>query len=144
VKTSVFSSLLVWPTRLVLAALLVLGTSSWCAQTKPTEGSAPNDSPVFDSFRQLEMLPGYRMVFTLVPRDPRLAKMMSEGMGFVPMEETVQRSARQVTMHMKIPAMDQPGTIDDWEIRAVVKDAVAHASSLPLLFGVVCGLATRC
>jgi len=30
-----------------------------------------------------------------------------------------------VSMHMKMPAMDQPGTIDDWEIRAVVKDGRA-------------------
>ncbi len=54
--------------------------------------------------------------------DPRMAQMTAKGMGLTPAETISKGGARQVTMHIKLPAMDQPGTIDDWEIRAVVQN----------------------
>jgi hypothetical protein len=47
------------------------------------------------------------------------------GMGMGAMEKLVQGNTTQVVMHMKMPAMDQPGTMDDWEFRAVAKDGRA-------------------
>jgi hypothetical protein len=92
------------------------------AQSKPAGVPVPEDSPLFAAFKQLEKQPAYRMTMTAVSNDPRMAQMAAMGMGFSPAETVVKGGARQVTMHMKMPAMDQPGTIDDWEIRAVVQN----------------------
>ena len=42
-----------------------------------------------------------------------------------PAELIVQGNTRQYVMHYQMPAMDQPGTVDDWEIRAVVQNGRA-------------------
>jgi hypothetical protein len=99
-----------------------IGTLPAFAQTKPAGVPIPEDSPFFAAFKQLEKQPAYRMTMTAVSNDPQMARMAAMGMGFSPAETVVKGGARQVTMHMKMPAMDMPGTIDDWEIRAVVQN----------------------
>ena len=88
-------------------------------------GPTAEDSPLYKSFNQLKDQPSYRVTINMEMKDPRMAKMAASGMGMGPMEKVVQGNTTQVTMHMKMPAMDEPGTIDDWEIRAVVKDGRA-------------------
>lgn len=83
---------------------------------------AAEDSPLFKAFNQLQTQSSYRVTINMEMKDPRMAQMAANGMGMGPMEKVVQGNMTQVSMHMKMPAMDQPGTIDDWEIRAVVKD----------------------
>jgi len=82
----------------------------------------PEDSPVFNAFRQLEkQTDGYRMRMQMQASDPRMAQMMqSTGMGG--MDKIVKGNTTQVSMHMKVPATDIRGQVDDWEIRAVVRD----------------------
>jgi hypothetical protein len=91
------------------------------AQTKPTGVPVPEDGPLFAAFKLLESQPAYRMTVTMEPRDPRMAQ-MAKSMGMSPTEHVVKNGVHQVIMHWKMPAMDQPGTIDDWEIRAVVQN----------------------
>jgi hypothetical protein len=81
-----------------------------------------DDSPVFNAFRQLEkQTDGYRMHTEMQASDPRMARMMqSAGMGG--MEKIVKGNTTQVSMHMMVPATDVRGQVDDWEIRAVVRD----------------------
>jgi hypothetical protein len=92
------------------------------AQTKPAGVPVAEDSPLFTAFRLLEKQPAYRMTMTAEPSDPHMAQMMAKGMGMSPAETVVKGGVHQATMHWKMPAMDQPGTIDDWEIRAVVQN----------------------
>ena len=105
----------------VLAAFLCLAVQGR-AQTKPAGVSVPEDSPLFNAFKLLEKQPAYRMTMTAEPSDPRMAQMMAKGMGMSPAEHVVKNGVHQVMMHWKMPAMDQPGAIDDWEIRAVVQN----------------------
>lgn len=82
----------------------------------------PEDSPVFNAFRQLQkQTDGYRVRTGMQASDPRMAQMMqSAGMGA--MEKIVKGNTTQVSMHMKVPATDIRGQVDDWEIKAVVRD----------------------
>ena len=80
---------------------------------------ATEDSPVYKAFTQLKGQSSYRMTINIESKDPRMAQMAAMGMGMGAMEKLVQGNTTQVVMHMKMPAMDQPGAIDDWEIRAV-------------------------
>lgn len=57
--------------------------------------------------------------------DAKFAQMTAQGLGMSPGELTVQGGTRQFVMHMRIPATDVKGTIDDWEIRSVVRDGRA-------------------
>jgi len=84
----------------------------------------PLDSPLYTSFLQLKTRPAYRVVMNMVSNDPRVAQMMAQGT-LSPGELLVQGNTRQYVMHMKIPATDLPGTIDDWEIRSVVQNGRA-------------------
>lgn len=86
---------------------------------------AAEDSPLYKAFNQLKDQSSYRVTINMEMKDPRMAQMAAKGMGMGAMEKVVQGNTTQVSMHMKMPAMDQPGTIDDWEIRAVVKDGRA-------------------
>ncbi len=86
---------------------------------------AAEDSPVFKAFNQLKGQSSYRMTINIESKDPRMAQMAASGMGMGAIEKLVQGNTTQVVMHMKIPAMDQRGAIDDWEIRAVAKDGRA-------------------
>lgn len=80
------------------------------------------DNPVFTAFRQLEKQnDGYRVRTAMQSSDPRMAQMMQQaGMGA--MEKIVKGNTTQVSMHMKVPATDMRGQVDDWEIKAVVRD----------------------
>ncbi|MBZ5685441.1 MAG: hypothetical protein LAP86_10420 [Acidobacteriia bacterium] len=80
---------------------------------------ATEDSPVYKAFTQLKGQSSYRMTINIESKDPRMAQMAAMGMGMGAMEKLVQGNTTQVVMHMKMPAMDQRGAIDDWEIRAV-------------------------
>jgi hypothetical protein len=85
----------------------------------------PLDSPLYTSFTLLEAQPAYRMVMTMESTDAKFAQMTAQGLGMSPGELTVQGGTRQFVMHMRIPATDVKGTIDDWEIRSVVRDGRA-------------------
>jgi hypothetical protein len=99
-----------------------IGALPALTQTKPAGVPVPEDSALFKAFKQFEKQPAYRMTLTVEPSDPHMALMMARGMGCSPIETISKGGARRVTMHVKIPAMDQPGTIDNWEIRAVVRN----------------------
>lgn len=58
---------------------------------------------------------------TMVTSDPQMAQMMAQ-MGFAPTETTVAGGTRQVSIHMKMPATDVPGQVDEWEFRAVSRN----------------------
>ena len=99
-------------------------------QVKPPGIPIPDDSPVFNSFRELEKQPAYRMTMAMESNDPRMAQAAAQGLAISPADVVVKNGVKQVVMHMKMPAMDQPGTIDDWEIRAVAQNGrVGHIIS---------------
>ena len=123
------------PTFLIACASTGIGVLLAFAQTKPAGVPVPEDSALFKTFKQLEKQPAYRMTMTAEPSDPHMALMMAKELGFSPMETISRGGAQRVTMHVKLPAMDQPGMIDDWEIRAVVQNGrgarVITSPSLP-------------
>jgi hypothetical protein len=80
----------------------------------------PLDSALYTSFERLKTQPGYRMVMTMHTTDPQMEQ-MAQSM-FSPAELLVEGNTRQYVMHYKMPAPDLPGTVDDWEIRAVVQN----------------------
>jgi hypothetical protein len=82
----------------------------------------PMDSTLYTSFERLKTQPGYHMVMTMQTNDPMAAMAQSI---FSPQEMLVVGNTRQYTMHYKMPATDVPGTVDDWEIRAVVQNGRA-------------------
>jgi hypothetical protein len=83
----------------------------------------PMDSVLYTSFARLKTQPGYHMVMTMQTNDPKMAAMAQSI--FSPQEMVVVGNTRQYTMHYKMPATDVPGTVDDWEIRAVVQNGRA-------------------
>ena len=83
----------------------------------------PLDSALYTSFIRLKTQPGYRMVMSMQTSDPQMAAMAQSI--FTPGELVVEGNTRQYTMHYKMPATDVPGTVDDWEIRAVVQNGRA-------------------
>ncbi|HEX3354530.1 MAG TPA: hypothetical protein VHS34_17050 [Terriglobales bacterium] len=83
----------------------------------------PLDSALYASFMRLKTQPGYHMVMTMQTNDPRMAAMAQSI--FSPQEMLVVGNTRQYTMHYKMQATDVPGTVDDWEIRAVVQNGRA-------------------
>jgi hypothetical protein len=83
----------------------------------------PIDSALYTSFTRLKTQPGYHMVMTMQTSDPQMAAMAQSI--FSPQEMLVVGNTRQYTMHYKMPATDLPGTVDDWEIRAVVQNGRA-------------------
>jgi len=106
--------------------LLSMAILSWSpaprAQIKPTGEPVPQDSAVFTSFKLLETQPAYRMTINMESSDPRMAKLAAQGMGMGPSETLVKGGVHQASMHMKLPAFDIKGAVDDWEIRAVVQN----------------------
>ena len=92
------------------------------AQTKPTGTPVPEDSVVFTSFKALEQQPAYRMRLDMQTNDPRMAQAAAHGFAMGTMETIVKGGVHQSSMHMKMPAFDKPGAVDDWEIVGVVKD----------------------
>jgi hypothetical protein len=84
----------------------------------------PLDSPLYTSFMRLKEQASYHVVMNMQSNDPKVAEVMAQGT-ITPAEFIVQGNTRQYSMHMKIPATDEPGTIEDWEIRAVVQNGQA-------------------
>jgi len=101
------------------------GGSAGSANSIPSHGGVPvpMDSALYTSFMRLKTQPGYHMVMTLQTSDPQMAAMAQSI--FSPQEMLVVGNTRQYTMHYKMPATDVPGTVDDWEIRAVVQNGRA-------------------
>jgi hypothetical protein len=91
------------------------------SQVRPPGVPVPLDSPLFKSFQKLDQQSVYHVRMTMVTSDPQMAQMM-EQMGFAPTETTVAGGTRQVSIHMKMPATDVPGQVDDWEFRAVSRN----------------------
>ena len=83
----------------------------------------PLDSALYTSFTRLKTQPGYHMVMSMQTSDPRMAAMAQSI--FSPGELVVEGNTRQYIMHYKMQATDVPGTVDDWEIRAVVQNGRA-------------------
>jgi hypothetical protein len=110
---------------MLVAVLIAVMSAPGLAQSQPAGVPVPDDSPVYNAFRQLEKQPSYRIRMTLQSNDPRMAQMAAMGMGMGSMETLVKGGTRQVTMHMRLPASDMPGTIDDWEIRSVAQNGRA-------------------
>ena len=84
----------------------------------------PVDSALYTSFERLQAQGKYRMIMNLQTNDPRFAQMLAQGT-FSPSELIVQGDTRQYVMYYKVPATDVPGTVDDWEIRAIVQNGRA-------------------
>jgi hypothetical protein len=101
------------------------GGSAGSANSIPSHGGVPvpMDSALYTSFTRLKTQPGYHMVMTMQTSDPQMAAMAQSI--FSPQEMLVVGNTRQYTMHYKMPATDVPGTVDDWEIRAVVQNGRA-------------------
>jgi hypothetical protein len=101
------------------------GGSAGPANSIPSHAGVPVplDSPLYTAFTRLKTQPGYHMVMTMQTTDPRMAAMAQRI--FSPQEMLVVGDTRQYTLHYKMPATDVPGTVDDWEIRAVVQNGRA-------------------
>jgi len=103
---------------------VLAGCIALCSGYAEAQAGVPvsEDSPVFNAFRQLEkQAGGYRMRMEMQASDPRMAQMMQK-MGMGGLEKIVKGNTTQTSMRMKIPATDVPGQVDDWEIKAVVRD----------------------
>ena len=105
----------------VVAGILLSVFPAAFAQTKPAGEPVPEESAVFESFRTLEKQSAYRVVTSIESSDPRMAQAAAMGMAMEPSEKLVKNGVNQVTMHMKMPS-DQRGTVDDFEIKAVVQN----------------------
>ena len=105
-----------------LAGCMVVGCGGAFSQ-----GAAPStsDNPVYTAFQQLEKAPAYHVRLTLQSNDPQMAQAAAMGLGFGAIDKVVKGGTSQVIMHMKMPAMDVPGQVDDWEIRAVARNGKA-------------------
>ncbi len=106
----------------LLAGAIFLSAPTASSQTKPAGEPVPEDSVLFNSFKLLEKEPAYRIKMTMESNDARMAQAQAHGLGISPAETIVKGGVHQATMHMKMPAFDQPGAVDDWEIRAVVQN----------------------
>lgn len=114
----------IFAASVIAVAVLALSPFAFSQSGAP----AAEDSPVYKAFGQLKGQTSYRMSINIESKDPRMAQLAAMGMGMGVIEKVVQGNTTQVITHMKMPAMDQRGAIDDWEIRAVVKDG--HAARL--------------
>jgi hypothetical protein len=87
---------------------------------RPPGVPVPKSSPLFAAFTALDRQSAYRVRMSAVSDNPEFKRMTANGMGVGAIDIVVVRpDTRQVTMHLRMPATDMPGTIDDWEIRAV-------------------------
>jgi hypothetical protein len=107
---------------LVLLVCTVVAVNSALAQAG---APVPEDSPLYRAFTKLKSLPAYHITMNMHSNDPSMAQMAAMGMGMGPVEKVVKGDTTLVVMHMKLPATDMPGTVDDWEIRAVAQNGRA-------------------
>jgi len=84
----------------------------------PAGVPVPPDSPLFDSFRKLEQQSVYHQRMTITANDPQIVQMMAQ-MGFGASETITAGDTKQVSMHMKMPAL---GQMTDFEIRTVIRN----------------------
>lgn len=106
---------------LVIACVATAFSGAWPQTAAPSS----DDNPVYTAFKQLEKAPAYHVRLTLQSNDPQMAQAAAMGFGFAPIDKVVKGETSQVLMHMKMPAMDLPGTVDDWEIRVVAQNGRA-------------------
>lgn len=92
-------------------------------ESRPSPPGVPIalDSAPMKAFQLLQAHPVYHMRMAFSAPDPQMAQMLAQ-MGMAPMETTVSGGAKQVVMHMKMPATDLPGQVDDWEFRSISQD----------------------
>lgn len=118
--------------RCVLLAVSLAAMGATCAAQAGVP--VPQDSPLYQSFALLKTVQAYRMNINRQPNDPRGTKGDAMGMDFGAIEKSVENDTTQVVIRMKMPAMDLPGTMDEWEIRAVaVNGRVARMFSSPAI-----------
>jgi hypothetical protein len=102
------------------ACMTIAFRGAWAQTAAPGAGD-----PVYAAFKQLEKAPAYHVRLTIQSNDPRMAQAAAMGFGIAPIDKVVKGGTSQVIMHMKMPAMDLPGTVDDWEIRVVAQNGRA-------------------
>lgn len=101
------------------------------AAVRPPGVPISMDSAPMKAFLQLEQHSSYRTRMAFNVPDPMMAQMLAQ-VGVGNMETAVSNGAKLVTMHMKIPATDIPGQVDDWEVLAISKNGrVARMFSSP-------------
>jgi hypothetical protein len=103
------------------ACVAMAFNGAWAQTAAPSS----DDNPVYAAFKQLEKAPAYHMRLTMQSNDPRMAQAAAMGFGFAPIDKVVKGGTSQVIMRMKMPAVDVPGTVDDWEIRVVAQNGRA-------------------
>jgi len=116
------------------------------AAVRPPGVPITMDSAAMKAFLQMEQHSSYRMRFALNLPDPMMAQMLAQ-MGMGSTETAVSNGVKLVTTHMKMPATDAPGQVDDWEIRAVSKNGRAarmfSSAAVPRLLAKVDAQAAR-
>jgi hypothetical protein len=81
----------------------------------------PADSPLMTAFQRLESAKAYRVRMEMSTTDERARQSMQQ-MGMDHFDKAVVKpDTESVTFHMSIPAIDQGGKPDDWEVRSVIK-----------------------
>jgi hypothetical protein len=106
---------------LFVACVVVAFQGTWAQTAAPSS----DGNPVYAAFQQLEKAHAYHVRLTMQSNDPRMAQAAAMGFGFAPIDKVVKAGTTQVIMRMKMPAMDVPGTVDDWEIRVVAQNGRA-------------------
>jgi hypothetical protein len=106
---------------------LAFACSTALAQAAAPQTAAPTqeDNPIYAAFSKLQKNPAYHMHITMQSNDPGMAQAAAMGLGFGPMDKVVEGDTSQVTMHMKLPAFDTRGMVDDWEVRVVSRNGRA-------------------
>ena len=98
------------------------GRSQRPAAAAPPGVPVPADSPLIAAFQHLEAAKAYRVRMEMSTTDPRAKQAMQQMGGMDRYDKTVVKPDTQsVALHMSLPAVDQPGKSDDWEVRSVVK-----------------------
>ncbi len=98
------------------------GRSQRSAAAAPPGVPVPADSPLIAAFQRLEAAKAYRVRMEMSTTDPRAKQAMQQMGGMDRYDKAVVKPDTQsVALHMSLPAVDQPGKSDDWEVRSVVK-----------------------
>ena len=88
------------------------------AAVRPPGVPISMDSAPMKAFLRMEQHSSYRTRMNFNVPDPMMAQMLAQ-MGVGNMETAVSNGVKLVTMHMKIPATDIPGQVDDWDAQAI-------------------------
>lgn len=109
----------------LLGATLAMGAYFPAPQQGQSAAPAATDNALFTAYKLLEKQPAYKIRMDITSSDPRMAQMAASGMGLGKMETLVKGDTRQATLKTRMPATDVPGQIDDWTVRAVVRNGKA-------------------